>query len=131
MNAVTDLTMQDRHAEQIEDWLLAVLRFAVTRNPIDRSSVMSMARAMDCAGQPAQYVAFAFFSRASAELCAAIVNENDPSRTGILRRYIARMDNPRLRRAFEAAVGAQVVTTADKPNPRADLWRGLAVTSRI
>ena len=59
----------------IDDWLLAVLRFAVTRDEADRSAVLVLAEAMDRSGaSPARPSSFEFFRRSSIELCRAIVD---------------------------------------------------------
>jgi hypothetical protein len=128
---MADLTIQDWRVKMIQDWLLAVLRFAVTRNQVDQSAVMMTARMMDGAGRSSSSAGFAFFSRISCELCAAIADEGRPNRVETLRRHIARIDNPRLRLAFKTVIDLPTVKPAGKNDGRARLWDGLPNSSRI
>ena len=71
---------------------------------------------------------FDFFRRTSAELCAAILQPNELTAT-VLRQYLARIDDDRLKRAFAAAIGADQpkVSSVGKPFKRDNgLWRGLS-----
>jgi len=117
------------HARTLRAWQLAVLRFAVTLDNADRLAVLMIAGEIDrldprCDGNPD----FRFFRGTSAELCAAIVRPNEQSST-ILRQYLARIDDDRLRRSFAAAIEASrpAVAPVKTPFKRADgLWRGLS-----
>lgn len=107
-------------------WQLAVLRFAVTLDHDDRMHVLGVAGEVDRLGG-ASGDAFHFFRRTTAELCAAISAE-DPDQDAVIRRFLAQIDNVRLRRAFEAAIARdrtppKLVATRIKPS--SDLWRGL------
>jgi hypothetical protein len=67
-----------------------------------------------------------FFRRTSGEVCAAITALEDPRRATILKDHIARIDDPRLRRAFQAAVNLERGTpTAPYEEKRRDLWASL------
>lgn len=113
-----------RPNDNIRDWLLAVLRFAVTLEEADRAAVLSAAAAMDRCGSSE----FSFFVKTSTELCAAIADKNDPRRNAVIKRHIARIDDRRLRRAFEAAIDwMRAAKTVSRPDPyrRSDLWQGL------
>lgn len=108
-------------------WQLAVLRFAVTLDDDDRMHALSVAGAVDRLGG-ADDDAFHFFRRTTAELCIAITG-NDTHAEVIVRRFERQIDNPRLRRAFEAAIARdqtppKIVTSRTRPSE--DLWRGLA-----
>ncbi|MCC8960354.1 hypothetical protein H8B02_45235 [Bradyrhizobium sp. Pear77] len=108
-------------------WQLAMLRFAVTRDDADRMRVLAMAGELDRSGGSADGT-FHFFRRTSAELCHAITG-SDAHAEAIVRRFEAQIENPRLRRAFEAAIGMDrppPKIVASRTRPRADLWRGLA-----
>src|SRR5581483_955876 len=84
------------------NWLLAVLRYAVTREEADRSAVLMLAEAMDRSGaSQAQPSSFEFFRRSSIELCRAIADQTDPRRPDIIRGYLKQIDSQRLRRAIE------------------------------
>ena len=71
---------------------------------------------------------FSFFRRTSAELCAAILQPNELN-AAVLRQYLARIDDDRLKRAFAAAIetGEPKASSAGKPFKRDNgLWRGLS-----
>jgi hypothetical protein len=118
----------DWHAGTLRTWQLALLRFAVTLNNADRLAVMAIASEIDRLdprhdGKPD----FSFFCRTSAALCAAILQPNEFTST-VLRQYLARIDDDRLKRAFAATI------QADQPRPSAvgkpvkhdnRLWKGL------
>jgi hypothetical protein len=117
------------HAKTLRAWQLALLRFAVTLDNADRLAVLAIAAEMDRLhpmqdGKPA----FGFFRRTSAELCAAILQPNEHSST-LLRQFLARIDDDRLRRAFAAAIEAdqpKVASTSKSIRRDTDLWRGLS-----
>jgi hypothetical protein len=117
------------HAKTLRAWQLALLRFAVTLDNADRLAVLAIAAEMDRLhpvqdGKPA----FGFFRRTSAELCAAIRQPNEHSST-LLRQFLARIDDDRLRRAFAAAIEAdqtKVSSTSKSIRRDTDLWRGLS-----
>jgi hypothetical protein len=55
-----------------------------------------------------------------------IIALDDPRRITILKKHIARIDDPRLRRAFQAAVGIERKSaSADSKKNGRDLWTGL------
>ncbi|WP_420967021.1 hypothetical protein [Bradyrhizobium sp. B120] len=108
-------------------WQLAVLRFAVTLDNAERMHVLAVAGELDRLSGAAEG-AFQFFRRTTAELCHAITG-NDAHAESIVRRFEWQIDNPRLRRAFEAAIARdqtppKIVTSRTRPSE--DLWRGLA-----
>ena len=117
------------HGKTLRAWQLALLRFAVTLDNADRLAVLAIAAEMDRLhpvqdGKPA----FGFFRRTSAELCAAIRQPNEHSST-LLRQFLARIDDDRLRRAFAAAIEAdQPKVASNSKSIRRDggLWRGLS-----
>jgi hypothetical protein len=119
----------ERHARTIRAWQLAILRFAVTLDNTDRLAVLAIAAEIDRLDpQQGGRSTFGFFRRASAELCAAILQPNELAST-LLRQYQARIDDERLRRAFAAAIGADQskVSSVSKPvRPDKGLWRGLS-----
>ena len=88
---------------KIRNWLLALLRFAVTRESADRMAVLAAADELDVAGAKGS-AASRFFARTSKEVCEAILAPADQHRHDVLRRHVERIDDPPLRRAFEAAV---------------------------
>lgn len=119
----------ERHARTLRAWQLAILRFAVTLDDADRLAVLMIAAEIDGFG-PKQdnKPEFSFFRKASAELCAAILRP-DKLTAMVLRQYLARIDDRRLKRVFAAAVEmdqpkTSLVSKSVKHNN--GLWRGLS-----
>jgi len=124
-----DVSESDWNARTVRAWQLAVLRFAVTLDNADRLAVMAVASEMDRPG-PRQdgKPDFSFFRRTSAELCAAILQPNELT-GALLRQYLARIDDDRLKRVFAAAIDADrpKVSWVRKSFKRdRGLWRGLS-----
>jgi hypothetical protein len=119
---------REKPTAKIDDWLLAILRFAITFERDDRAAVMVKAQELDWPRSRRRKAEFAFFTRTSLELCNAITDKTDPKRGVIIRRQLARIENPRLRSAFEAASELESgVFRAPLPKKRwqDDLWKGL------
>jgi hypothetical protein len=121
------------HAEspdpKVWNWLLAILRFAVTRAPSDRESVIALAQRMDRAGSGGHPTGFTYFVRTSAEFCDAIAAGADAGEPHRLNRHLGMIDDRRLREALAAAVDPErmVAKRAEaKARDRAALWKGLA-----
>lgn len=117
---------QDWRASRIREWLLLLLRFAITRDAKDQAAVFAMADEIDALGQQWRPSAPSFFGRTSGEVCAAIIARDDANRAAILKKHIARIDDVRLRRAFQAAVDLEQrsAPTFSKIE-RQSLWTGL------
>nr|QIG97055.1 hypothetical protein G6P99_34735 [Bradyrhizobium sp. 6(2017)] len=108
-------------------WQLAVLRFTVTLDDADRMHVLAVAGELDRLDGAAAG-SFHFFRRTTAELCRAITGHDADAET-VVRRFQMQIDNPRLRRAFEAAIAKDRTPpklVASRTRPNDDLWRGLA-----
>jgi hypothetical protein len=95
---------RDRGANQVEGWLWLLLRFAITRDPQDEFAAMIMASQIDSLRRQWGWSAPTFFRTWSAEVCKAIASPADRKRDAILNRHASRIEHPRLRRAFQAAV---------------------------
>jgi hypothetical protein len=106
MNETEKLTNKAR------DWLLTILRFAVTLERNDRAAVLAMARELDRPGVGEAEATFAFFTRTSFEFCNAIADKSDPNRIAVLRRNLARIDDHRLKNALEGAIEKLKATPA-------------------
>ena len=107
-------------------WQLAVLRFAVTLDDDDRMHALGVAGEVDRLGGAADD-AFHFFRRTTAELCAAISGQG-VDQDAVIRRFLAQIDNVRLKRAVEAAIARDCTPpklVASRMKPGNDLWRGL------
>jgi hypothetical protein len=119
----------DWRARTLRAWQLAILRFAVTLDNADRLTVLAIASEIDALGPKHDNKPdFGFFRRTSAELCAAILRPNELT-PAVLRQYLARMDDDRLKRVFAAAIEADrpKVSSVGKPSRRKNgLWRGLS-----
>lgn len=120
------MSRQEWPAQKLRDWLLAILRFAVTLDQADLATVQAIAIEMDRLGSHPDATTFAFFAKSSAEFCHAIANKDDPNSIARLRRQLARIDDHRLRRALEAALDCEQRTA--RPAGKRDssgLWKGL------
>jgi hypothetical protein len=115
---------------KLRDWLLLLLRFAITRDPLDRSAVMALADELDSLGELGwRPTAPSFFRRTSAQVIEAILAGGGKGKRATLETHISRIEDPRLRRAFRAAVGL----TPEPPQPETQsrrrkasgLWTGL------
>jgi len=109
---------QEWRAIQVREWLLLLLRFAITRDRKDEAAALAIADELDALGQQWRPSAPSFFRQTSGQVCKAIVAPDDPRRVYILKKHIARIDDPQLRRAFQAAADIE---------KREDLWRGLPI----
>jgi hypothetical protein len=116
---------QERAARRIREWLLFLLRFAVTSEPADRSVALALADEIDAVGLHWRPSAPTFFRRTTGEVCDAITAVDDPKRTAVLKQHIARIDNPALRRAFQAAVNMERRSDNSVKRERTGLWSGL------
>lgn len=123
--------VRDWPDRKVREWLLLLLTFAVTREPKDQSAALAMADELDSLGVRWQRTAPRFFVRTTNEVCEAILAASDVNNNAVLRRHVARIDEPRLRRAFRAAVGLQetsdvqqeIAQSKRRKNP--GLWKGL------
>jgi hypothetical protein len=113
--------------ESMTDWLLALLRYAVTRDDADNATMLAIAEAIDARGSHTEPSSFDFFRRTSGELCQAIGEDASPDRSAIIKRHLDRIEDDRLRRVFAAAVEIEVPQhVADSAkHRRPELWRGL------
>ena len=122
----------DWRGKKVEDWLLAILRFAVTLRDEDRSTVLVAAEEIDRLGMRSEEQSeFEFFRNTSIEICSAIVEKHNSRGSAVLRLHLNRIEDCRLRRAFAAAVkfgdSSQTIKSASKFRKRGgqDLWKGL------
>jgi hypothetical protein len=104
MNAA--FSSNDWREQKIRDWLLLMLRFAVIRDPSDQSAVFAMADELDALGVRWRPPAPRFFVTTAGEVCDAILGVGENA-NAVLRTHIARIDDPRIRGAFAAAVYLQ------------------------
>ena len=113
-------------------WQLALLRFAVTLDNVDRLNVMAIAQEMDRGrGAREARTEFSFFRKTSADLCTSILRQNDCA-DALLCQFLARIEDVRLRRAFASAVEIdQARKRKNDSNDSDGLWRGLAPRGNV
>jgi hypothetical protein len=116
---------EDWRAARIREWLLLLLRFAITWDPKDEAAALAMADEIDALGQRWRPSAPTFFRRTSGEVCKAIIALEAPHRAAILKTHIARIDDPRLRRAFRAAADLERELRPAAAEEKGHLWTGL------
>ena len=119
-------------SKKVRDWLLAILRFAVTLRDEDRSAVLVAAEEIDRLGKSSEDKSeFKFFRNTSIEICTAILEKQNSKGSAVLRLHLNRIDDCRLRRAFAAAIkfgdSSQTIKSAGKirKHDGQDLWKGL------
>jgi hypothetical protein len=118
------LGSHDWHDLKVGEWLLLLLRFAVTRKPSDQSAVLAAADDLDSVGLRSRPAAPRFFLRTSHEVCEAILATKDRHNNAVLRTHVARIDDPRLRRAFQAAVGQPTIAAAKRETQKdQEAWK--------
>jgi hypothetical protein len=129
MNNSTD--RDDWQTRKVREWLLSLLRFAITLEPADRFAVMSYASEMDLRSFQFTRSSPGFFLRETAGICAAIAAIGGPERALVLERHLARIEDRRLRQAFAAAIDLDQISQEQtslkkkKVRKRIDLWKGL------
>jgi hypothetical protein len=116
----------DWRDRKVREWLLLLLRFAITRKPSDQSAVLAAADELDNVALRWRPTAPRFFVRTSHEVCHAILAIDDMQDNTVLRNHVARIDDPRLRRAFQAAVGLQPAAEQQSAKRRRSKARGRA-----
>ena len=120
------------YAGTLRAWHLAILRYAVTLDNADRLAVLRIAREIDrLALRRGDSAEFKFFRSTSAELCAAILQPGEPA-SAVLRQYLERINDDRLKRVFAAAIGADPPTVpqvSGRLGRGNGLWKGLSSRS--
>jgi hypothetical protein len=117
------------HGRMLRTWQLALLRFAITLDNVDRLNVMAIAQEMDRGGRTHEArTEFSFFRKTSADLCTSILRQNDCA-DALLRQYLARIEDVHLRRAFASAVKMDQAHARKRNSDSKEiggLWHGLA-----
>jgi hypothetical protein len=113
-------------SRRIRQWLLGILRFAVTLEQCDRAAVMCVAAEMDRPGASTTQSGFSYFTRTSTKLCNCIAAKYDFDKLAELRLHIEKIDDRRLRRALEGALfGKRNKSARSRQSDREYLWKGL------
>jgi len=119
----TEQTVQREVSRALEEWLLSILRFAVTLDELDRAAVLAVAADMD-----GRAFGFTFFARTSIKACDAIAAKDGAEAVATLRVSVRRIDHFLLRRAFEAVLDIRppgADRRAISTRTRERLWQGL------
>lgn len=118
----------ETHGKLLHAWQLAILRFAVTLDNSDRLNVLALAAEVDRLGGQRTEDSLHFFRRTSVEICSAILGQREDA-DAVMIRFYKETEDPRLKRAFAAAVGIALANAAPlkrRPKPDNDLFRGLS-----
>jgi hypothetical protein len=123
-------------ARMLRSWHLAILRFAVTRDNADRLGLLVVANEIDRLGRSYQDgMDFDFFRRTSTELSEAILQPNMPGADTLLRQYLARIEDARLKRALAAAIEVdqpEQASNCRRSRAYSAMWRrGLALRQKV
>jgi hypothetical protein len=102
---VVEFGSHDWRDRKVREWLLLLLRFAVTREATDQAAALALADQLDSLGMGCKRAKPGFFFKTSIEVSNAILALRDRENDNVLRTHLARIDDPRLKRAFRAAVG--------------------------
>jgi hypothetical protein len=117
----------ETHRRLLRAWQLMVLRYAVTLDDADRQNVLALAGEIDRSADGSREATLHFFRRTSTKLCSAVLEQRDDA-DAVLQRFFVEIDDPRLKRAFAAAVGiapAEAIPTRRRSKPGNNLFSGL------
>lgn len=121
-------------ARTLWSWHLAILRFALTRDNVDRLGVLAIANEIDRLYRPHDERGdFDFFRRTSAELCEAILKPNSAGTATMVRQYLARIDDSKLKRALTAVLDVEQPeqsSTERRSKAFGALWRTQGLPAR-
>jgi len=96
------VTPDEWRTKMVRDWLLAILRFAVTMRDEDRSVILVAADEIDRIGKTSgEQSAFRFFRDTSIEICSAILEKPNSRGSAVLRLHLNRIEDGRLRACLE------------------------------
>src|SRR5262249_12595122 len=85
-----ELDSEETCRRRLHEWLLLLLRFAVTRDPADRSAALAMADELDSLGMRWRPAGPRFFLQTSDEVCDAVLASGE-WRMAALRKHAARI----------------------------------------
>ena len=129
---VVEFGSRDWRYRKVREWLLLLLRFAVTREATDQAAALALADQLDSLGLGRKPAKPGFFVKTNIEVSNAILALRDGENDTVLRTHLARIDDPRLKRAFRAAVGLHDASETragngeDKRQKHPELWKGLS-----
>lgn len=127
MGSTSNLLVSEE-SHRIREWLLAILRFAVTLEQCDRAALMCSAAEMDRLGAGTTQSGFTYFTRTSTKLCDCIAAKRGFDNLAELWLHLEQIDDNRLRFALEGALFEKARgPTRSKKSNREHLWKGLVV----
>jgi hypothetical protein len=125
--SASDLLVSEE-SHRIREWLLGILRFAVTLEQCDRAALMGLAAEMDRLGAGTTQSGFTYFTRASTKLWDCIVVKQGLANLAELWIHLEQINDNRLRFALEGALFEKARgPTRSRKLDREYLWKGLAV----
>lgn len=122
---------RDWRDEKVQEWLLLLLRFAITREPSDQASALAMADELDSINVRWRPAAPNFFLRTSNDVCEALLGTKIGNENAVLHRHASRIADLRLKQAFEVAAGLHADTRPRQQDAKSkkrkvrNLWEGL------
>lgn len=109
-------------------WLMAILRFANSREDADLATVMALAFEIDRQGNSNIRASFHYFRRSAAEVCAALQGRSSPNRA-VVQRYLSAISSPGLKLALTTAIEDATRASIGPPAAsRGSLVRRLAIS---
>jgi hypothetical protein len=122
---MTSQHLVESHGRMLRAWHLAILRFAVSLDNVDRLNVIAIANQIDRLGQHHEdRPNFGFFRKTSSEILTAILQPGETAEA-ILRQYLTQVDDVRLKRALVGVFGIEHVAVKKRNKKGGDLWKGL------
>src|ERR1700746_2607605 len=126
-NGLTCDLLVSEESHRIREWLLGILRFAVTLEQCDRAALMGLAAEMDRLGAGTTQSGFTYFTRTSTKLCDCIVVKQGLDNFAELWIHLEQINDNRLRFALEGALFEKASgPTRSRKLDREYLWKGLA-----
>jgi hypothetical protein len=122
---MTSQHLVESHGRMLRAWHLAILRFAVSLDNVDRLNVIAIADQIDRLGRHQEdRPNFSFFRKTSSEILTAILQPGETAEA-ILRQYLTQVDDVRLKRALVGVFGIEHVAVKKRNEKGGDLWKGL------
>jgi hypothetical protein len=125
---MTPLHFVESQGRMLRAWHLAILRFAVSLDNVDRLNVIAIANQIDRLGRHHEdRPNFSFFRRTSSEILTAILQPGETAEA-ILRQYLAQVDEVRLKRALVGVFGiehGEHVAVKKRYKKGSEVWKGL------
>jgi hypothetical protein len=118
-----------RDERRLEEWQFLLLRFAITRDSIDRAAAESAARTLDATALE-HAASFSYFQRTTRDVCSVMTDPGAQRSKLMLQTFVSRIDDKRLKAAFSACLElTDIPVRSARPRAdwrdRQDLWRGL------